>query len=92
MEATEQINIQELQIDSLISHYDPESRLWRPIRICVIGLNYLTLMGIEGGIKGWTWNEDIRTIQDTNHYRPYIPEPPKRKRKWFGFIKRLLKK
>ena len=88
----ETINIKKLKRDDLVSFYSAADLKWLPAQIIDKGLNYFQLQALSGEIVGFKWTVDIAHIQDPELYRMYIPEPPKRKRKLFGFIKRLLKR
>ena len=85
----EPINVRELQVDSLLMFYSAEEEKWLLCQVADIGLNYLTLRGAEGSMSGWTWTEGIRNIQDPDHYRQYIPKPPKRLSRFHKLLKRL---
>ena len=83
------INLTDLRIDNLIMFFSAVDEKWIVARITAIGLNYITLKALEGEMAGWTWNENLARIQDPEHYRTYIPEPPKRK---FRPLRNLLKR
>ena len=89
------INVQELKVQDPLMYYSDEAQKWVLCVVVSIGLNYITVGGTEGALNGFTWNEDLSIIQDTNHFRQYIPEPPKppKKKSWWNrFGKWLLEK
>ena len=88
----ETLKIQKLRRDDLVAFYSAEELKWLPAQVIDKGLNYFQLQALAGEITGFKWTVDIAHIQDPELYRVYIPEPPKRKRKLFGFIRNLLKR
>ena len=88
----EAINIRQLKLHDLISFYSAEEEAWLTCQITQLGLNFVHLHALEGNITGFRWTENLRTIQDPEHYRVHIPEPPKRKRKWFTVIRNFFRR
>ena len=86
------LNIQTLRPDDLVSFYSAADLKWLPAQIVSMGLNYVKLQALAGEIEGFSWTVSIQDIKNPELYRVYIPEPPKRKRKLFGFIRNLFKK
>ena len=83
------INIQRIHKDDIITFYCAEETKWIQAQITLLGLNFVKLTALEGNLEGFKWSASMTEIQDPDFYRPYIPEPPKRKKKLFGFIKRI---
>ena len=75
------INIQRIHKDDIITFYCAEETKWVQAQITLLGLNFVKLTALEGTLQGFKWSASMTEIQDPDFYRPYIPKPPKRKKK-----------
>ena len=88
----ETINIQKLKRDDLVSFYSAADLKWLPAQVIDMGLNYARLQALAGDIEGFSWTVSIQDMKNPELYQMYVPEPPKRKRRLFRFIRNLFKK
>ena len=85
------INIREIKQDDLILFYSAEELKWLRCQITQKGLNFVHVKALEGNIEGFFWTENLKHLQDPDHYRVFIPPTPKPPKKRSKLVRLLSK-